>query len=220
MVVLGLTGTVAMGKSTTGRLCAGLGVPVFDSDAVARRATEPGGAAAAAVRAAFPEAADGEDLDRATLARRVFSDRAALNRLEAIVHPLVAAARDAWLRRYARARTAVVVLDVPLLFETGGDVGCDAVLVVSAPAFLQRQRVLQRPAMDERRLRGILARQMPAAEQRRRADAVIPTGQGRRATLRILRRVLRRYRPGTGARFRSFRPGSAGTDGACRRWRN
>ncbi len=202
MVVLGLTGTIAMGKSTTGRLCTRLGLPVFDSDAVARRLTAPNGPAAAAVLAAFPEAAAGRTLDRAALAQRVFADRAALARLEAIVHPLVAAARDAWLRRQALARTPGVVLDVPLLFETGGDVRCDAVLVVSAPAFLQRQRVLQRPAMDESRLRGILARQMPPAEQRRRADAVIPTGQGIRVTLQALRRVLRRYGLRTDSRFR------------------
>lgn len=205
MVVLGLTGTVAMGKSRTAGLCARLGVPVFDSDAVARRVTGPGGAATAAVVAAFPDAASGDVIDRAALARTVFSDRSALRRLEAIVHPYVARARDAWLRRQSLARAAVVVLDVPLLFETGGDAHCDAVLVVSAPGFLQRQRVLQRPDMDERRLRGILARQMPASEQRRRADVVIPTGQGLRVALRILRQALRRYGPRGRGRPRPLR---------------
>ena len=184
-----------MGKSRTAALCARLGVPVFDSDAVARGVTGPGGAATAAVIAAFPKVASGDVIDRAALARTVFSDRSALRRLEAIVHPHVARAREAWLRRQSLARAAVVVLDVPLLFETGGDDHCDAVLVVSAPGFLQRQRVLQRPNMDESRLRGILARQMPALEQRRRADVVIPTGQGLRVALRVLRQALRRYGP-------------------------
>ena len=205
MVVLGLTGTVATGKSRTAELCARLGVPVFDSDVVARGATGPGGAATAAVVAAFPEVASGDAIDRAALARRVFSDRAALQQLEAIVHPWVARARAVWLRRQARARTAIVVLDVPLLFETGGDAHCDAVLVVSAPRFLQRQRVLQRPNMDESRLRGILDRQMPASEQRRRADVVIPTGQGLRVALRVLRRALRRYGPRQVGRPRPIR---------------
>ena len=205
MVVLGLTGTVAMGKSRTAALCARLGVPVFDSDAVARRVTGPGGTAAGAVAAAFPGAAPGGVIDRPALARRVFSDRAALRRLEAIVHPYVARARNAWLRRQALARAAVVVLDVPLLFETGGDARCDAVLVVSAPGFVQRQRVLQRPNMDAGRLRGILARQMAASEQRRRADVVIPTGQGPRTALRALRRALRRYGPRRRGRPRPLR---------------
>ena len=205
MVVLGLTGPVAMGKSRTAALCARLGVPVFDSDAVARGVTGPGGAATAAVIAAFPKAASGDVIDRAALARTVFSDRPALRRLEAIVHPHVARAREAWLRRQSLARAAVVVLDVPLLFETGGDDHCDAVLVVSAPGFLQRQRVLQRPNMDESRLRGILARQMPALEQRRRADVVIPTGQGLRVALRVLRQALRRYGPRRRGRPRPLR---------------
>lgn len=199
MVVLGLTGTVAMGKSRTAGLCARLGVPVFDSDAVARSVTAPGGAATAAVLDAFPEAATGNAIDRAALAQQVFSNRAALRQLEAIVHPYVAQARNVWLRRWALARAAVVVLDVPLLFETGGDIHCDAVLVVAAPRFLQRQRVLQRPNMDEARLRGILERQMSTLEQQRMADDVIPTGQGLRVALRALRRALRRHGPrGTG----------------------
>ena len=194
-----------MGKSRTAGLCVRLGVPVFDSDAVARSVTGQGGAATAAVVAAFPEVASGDVIDRAALARTVFSDRSELRRLEAIVHPYVARAREVWLRRQSLARAAVVVLDVPLLFETGGDVHCDAVLVVSAPGFLQRQRVLQRPNMDERRLRGILARQMPASEQRRRADVVIPTGQGLRVALRVLRQALRRYGPRRSGRPRPLR---------------
>jgi len=194
-----------MGKSRTAGLCTRLGVPVFDSDAVARGVTAPGGAATAAVLDAFPEAASGNAIDRAALARRVFSDRAALRQLEAIVHPYVAQARNVWLRRWALARAAVVVLDVPLLFETGGDVHCDAVLVVAAPRFLQRQRVLQRPNMDEARLRGILERQMSSLEQQRRADVVIPTGQGLRVALRALRRALRRHGPRTTGRPRPIR---------------
>ncbi len=193
MVVLGLTGSIAMGKSRTAGLCRRLGIPVFDSDAVARAATACGGPATVAVLSRFPEADDNGAIDRPALARRVFSDRTALQALEAIVHPHVMRARDAWLARQRRARARLVVLDVPLLFETGGDRMCDGVLVVSAPAFLQRQRVLRRPDMDMDRLRGVLARQMAPEAQRRRADVVIPTGLGVRFALRALRRAVRRY---------------------------
>ena len=205
MIVLGLTGSIAMGKTRTGQFFARLGVPVFDSDAAARRATAPGGAAVTAVLTVFPDAAAGGTIDRAALARRVFSDRNALRSLEVIVHPHVAAARNCWLRRHALARTPVVVMDVPLLFETGGDDDCDAVMVVSAPSFMQRQRALRRTDMDESRLNGILARQMSTSEQRRRADVVIPTGLGERVALLAIRRVLQRYGPRPSGRLRPLR---------------
>lgn len=205
MIVLGLTGSIAMGKTRSAQFFKRLGVPVFDSDAAARRATAPGGVAVAAVLAVFPDAAAGGTVDRAALARRVFSDRNALRSLEVIVHPHVAAARNCWLRHHALARTPVVVIDVPLLFETGSDDDCDAVLVASAPSFVQRQRALGRPDMDEARLNGVLARQMSAWEQRRRADAVIPTGLGKRTALLAIRRALRQYGPCPSGRPRPLR---------------
>ena len=205
MIVLGLTGSIAMGKTRTGEFFARLGVPVFDSDAAARQATAPGGAAVAAVLAAFPDAAAGGTIDRAALARRVFSDRNALRSLEVIVHPHVAAARNCWLRRHALVRTSIVVIDVPLLFETGSDDECDAVIVASAPSFVQRQRALRRQGMDESRLHRVLSRQMSTWEQRRRADVVIPTGLGERVALLAVRRVLRRYGPRPSGRPRPLR---------------
>lgn len=192
MIVLGLTGSIATGKTWAASRFRRLGVPVFDADRASRRLTGPGGAAAGAVAAAFPEALRGGRIDRDRLARIVFADAGALARLEAIVHPLVAAERRAWLRRQALRRAPVVVLDVPLLFETGGERRCDAVVVVSAPPFLQRQRALRRPGMDEARLAAALARQLPDHAKRRRADFVVPTGLGPRFALTRLRRVLRR----------------------------
>lgn len=200
MIVLGLTGSLAMGKTWTAGRLRRLGVPVFDADRASRRLTEPGTAAALAVAAAFPDAARDGRVDRDRLARIVFADPRALARLEAIIHPRVAAERRAWLRRQALRRSPLAVLDVPLLFETGGERGCDAVLVVSAPAFLQRQRALRRSGMDGARLAAALARQLPDRVKRRRADFVVPTGMGPRFALVRLRRILRRVREGRGGR--------------------
>ncbi|NBC96970.1 MAG: dephospho-CoA kinase, partial [Deinococcus-Thermus bacterium] len=174
MIVLGLTGSIAMGKSTAAAMLRRIGVPVHDSDAAVHALTGPGGAAVPAIAAAFPgtvtATATGAAVDRRALGARVFGDPAALARLEAILHPLVRARSHAFLCRQARHRMPVVVLDIPLLFETGAEARCDRVLVVSAPAFLQRARVLARPGMTEAKLAGILARQMPDAEKRRLAD--------------------------------------------------
>jgi len=180
-----------MGKSTAAAMARDLGVPVHDADAAARRLLAPGGEAVEAVLAAFPDvaAADG-GIDRIRLGDRVFRDTAALRRLEAITHPLVRRAEAAFLARQARRRVPLVVLDIPLLYETGGERRCDAVLVVSAPAFLQRQRVLRRPGMTEVKFRGILGKQVPDAEKRRRTRWVLPTGLGKAVTRRALRRAL------------------------------
>lgn len=191
MHVLGLTGSIAMGKTTAANTLAAFGLPVFDADAQVHALMRPGGAAVAAVLEAFAGVGDRDGgIDRAALGREVFGDAQALRRLEAILHPRVRAAEKAFLAAAARADVPIAVLDIPLLFETGGERRCDAVAVVSAPAFLQAQRVLRRPGMDEARLAAIRGRQMPDAEKRRRADFVIATGLDRGLTLAAIRRML------------------------------
>jgi len=189
--ILCLTGSLGMGKSKTAEFFAEAGVPVHDSDAVVHALYE--GEAVPAIERAFPGATAGGKVDRNKLAAMVVGDAAALARLEAIVHPLVAAARDTFLAQ-AQARGApVVLLDVPLLFETGGERRCDAVVVVSAPAEMQRRRAFERPGMSEDKFAALVAKQTPDAEKRRRADFVLDTSQGfdhARAQVRdILRRV-------------------------------
>lgn len=190
MVIVGLTGSVGMGKTMAAAMLRRMGIPVHDSDAAVHRLLDQGGAAVPAIAAAFPGVVRNGRVDRQALGARVFGDPEALARLEAIVHPLVHRATQDFLRRCAARRVDVVVLDVPLLFETGGDRRCDLVAVVSAPFFIQRQRVLARPGMTEEKFRGILARQMPDRMKRRLADFVIPTGLGRRTTLRSLERLV------------------------------
>lgn len=172
--ILGLTGSIGMGKSTVARLFEECGVPVFDADAEVRRMQGPGGALLDEIETAFPGATGPGGVDRARLGAAVFGDDAALARLEAIVHPAVRAARQAFLRDNAGAR--LVVFDIPLLFEKGGAGEVDAVAVVSAPPEVQRARVLARPGMTEARFESILALQLPDAEKRARADYVIDTG--------------------------------------------
>ena len=192
MILLGLTGSIGMGKSTAAQALRRLGVPVHDADAAVHRLLAPGGRAVAAVLAAFPDVGTPEGgIDRRALGTRVFGDAAALKRLEAILHPLVGAAKRRFLAAAARRRRRLVVLDIPLLFETGGERACDAVLVVSAPAFLQRQRVLARPGMTPEQFQAILAKQLPDAAKRRRTPYVISTGLGRRVSLDRLRAALR-----------------------------
>lgn len=187
--MLGLTGSIGMGKSTVASMLRQLRVPVFDADAVVRAMQGPGGRALKDIEALFPGVTGPHGLDRAALGARVFADPHALRRLEAILHPLVEAERRQFLRRHVRR--PVVALDVPLLFEAGGWRACDAIAVVSAPARVQRARVLARPGMTAEKLAGILARQMPDAQKRRHADFVIPTGRGKRATRAALRAMLR-----------------------------
>ena len=176
MFVLGLTGSLGMGKSTTARFFAEAGVPVHDADAAVHRLYE--GAAVKAIEAAFPgTTADGK-VDRNLLAVRVLDDAAALKGLEAIVHPLVREAERLLLAEAEARGENIAVLDIPLLFETGGDWRVDAVVVVSAPPEVQRARVLERPGMTMAKLDAILAKQMPDEEKRRRADFVVDTSQG------------------------------------------
>lgn len=176
MIVLGLTGSIGMGKSTTAKMFVDAGVPVHDSDETVHRLYA--GKAAPLVEAAFPGTVIAGSVDRTELARRVLGNAAALKTLEAIVHPLVRADADAFLARHRAAGAPLVVLDIPLLFETGGRNRVDKVIVVTAPADIQRARVLARPDLSEEKLAAILAKQVPDAEKRRQADFVIDTGEG------------------------------------------
>jgi dephospho-CoA kinase len=173
-ILLGLTGSIGMGKSTVAAMFADEGVPVFDADAEVHRLQGPGGDLVDEIEAAFPDTTTALGVDRTLLGEAVFGDPEAFRRLEAIVHPAVGAARSRFLA--AHADRPLVVLDVPLLFEAGGWESVDKIAVVSAPAQVQRARVLARPGMTAMRFESILARQMPDAEKRARADFVIPTG--------------------------------------------
>jgi len=176
MFVLGLTGSIGMGKSTASAAFRSFGIPLFDSDGAVHRLFAPGGGAVRKVEAAFPGCLDDAGgIDRAALGRNVFGDPARLVQLGAIVHPLVRAGQRRFLARSCAERRRLVVLDVPLLYETGGERLVDAVVVVSAGAAIQAQRVLRRPGMTEARLAAILARQLPDRDKRRRADFVIRT---------------------------------------------
>jgi dephospho-CoA kinase len=190
MRILGLTGSIGMGKSTAASMLRRLGVPVYDADAAVHRLFAPGGAAVAPIGRAFPSAIRNGAVDRQILGGLVFKDPAALKRLEGIVHPLVRIEEGRFLRRMAMRRAGLVVLDIPLLFESKGQVRCDKVAVVWAPAFLQAQRVLRRPGMDRAKLAAIRSRQTADSEKKRRADFVVPTGLGRRESLRHLIRIV------------------------------
>ncbi|PBB17055.1 dephospho-CoA kinase [Mesorhizobium sp. WSM4313] len=176
MIVLGLTGSIGMGKSTTAKMFAEAGVPVHDSDETVHRLYS--GKAAPLVEAAFPGTTQAGAVDRVKLAEKVLADPAALKRLEAIIHPLVRADADAFLAKHRAAGARLAVLDIPLLFETGGRSRVDKVVVVSASPEIQRERVLARPGMSEEKFSSILARQVPDAEKRRLADFIIDTGHG------------------------------------------
>ncbi|TKT82803.1 dephospho-CoA kinase [Aquamicrobium sp. LC103] len=179
MIVLGLTGSIGMGKSTTARMFADAGVPVHDSDETVHRLYS--GEAAPLIEARFPGVVTKGSVDRLKLAAAVLGDAAALRDLEAIIHPLVRADADAFLARNRNVGTPLVVLDIPLLFETNGTGRVDRIAVVSAPADVQRERVLARPGMTVGKFEAILAKQVPDEEKRRRADFVIDTGQGMEA---------------------------------------
>jgi dephospho-CoA kinase len=189
MFILGLTGSLGMGKSTTAGFFAEAGVPVHDADAVVHRLYE--GEAAAAIEAAFPGTTVAGKVDRARLAARVVDNPEALRKLEAIVHPLVSDAKERFLREAQARGVKIAVLDIPLLFETGGDQKVDAVVVVSAPGDIQRQRVLERPGMTADKLDALLARQMADSEKRQRADFVVDTSQGFDAARAQVQAILR-----------------------------
>ena len=193
MVILGLTGSIGMGKSMAARAFRRAGVPVHDADHAVHGLLAKGGRAVALVEAAFPGVTRDGAVDRAKLGARVFADADAdaLARLESILHPMVRQAERRFLRRAAAAGHRIAVLDVPLLFETGGEKRCDAVVVVSAPPFVQKARVMKRPGMTRARLESILAQQMPDKDKRRRADFVVLTGLGRAFSLRRINNIVR-----------------------------
>jgi dephospho-CoA kinase len=188
MITIGLTGSIGMGKSTVAAMFAEAGAPVFDADEAVHRLQGPGGALVAAIEAAFPDTTGPDGVDRTALREAVFGDEAAFARLEALVHPAVAAERDAFLA--ANADAPVVVLDVPLLFEAGGWAKVDKIVVVSAPPEVQRARVLGRPGMTVERFEAILVRQLPDADKRARADFVIATDVPLEQTRAQVRAVL------------------------------
>lgn len=190
MIILGLTGSIGMGKSTASNMLRSLGIPVHDADDAVHRLLAKGGKAVPLVEAAFPHTVWGGAVDRPRLAARVFSDPAGLKVLEGILHPLVHQEERRFLQRQRRRRKSVVALDIPLLFETGGDRRCDAVAVLTCPAFLQEQRVMARHGMTHNKLDVIRDRQMSDAKKRRRADFIVPTGMGRHLTLVKIKRAL------------------------------
>ncbi len=197
MIILGLTGSIGMGKSTAANMLRRLGVPLFDADAVVHRLLAPGGSAVRQVETAFPGVRNEVGgIDRQRLGQRVFGQPEALRRLEAILHPMVRTAEKGFVARARGRRSPLVVLDIPLLFETGAPGRCDFVLVVSAPPRLQRARVMRRPGMDANRFAGILRAQLPDPEKRRRADFVVVTALSRRATLRRLGAIVEQLRHG------------------------
>ncbi len=176
MIILGLTGSIGMGKSTTAKLFAEAGAPVYDADATVHMLYE--GEAAPAIEAAFPGTTANGKVDRNQLSARVVHDPAAMKRLEEIVHPMLGASRQKFLQAAEQSGAPVAVVDVPLLFETGGDKKVDAVVVVTTTPEIQRERILARPNMTEEKLRAILARQMPDAEKRKRANFLVDTSHG------------------------------------------
>lgn len=189
--VIGLTGSIGMGKSTVARQFRQHGAWVSDADAIVHRLMAPGGKAFEAIAQRFPEVIQDGTIDRKALGRIVFSNDQALRWLEQLLHPLVRQEHLAIIQQARYRRQHTVVLEIPLLFETGADTLCDIVCVVTCPAFLQRQRVLRRPGMTDERLQQVLAKQLPDWEKRQRADAIIQTGLGKRESLRTVRRIMR-----------------------------
>jgi len=188
MIVLGLTGSIGMGKSTVAKMFADEGVPVFDADAAVHLLQGPEGALVEKIEAHFPGTTGPGGVNRGALAERVLGEPEALRRLEALVHPAVARERETFLA--ANAAAPVVLLDIPLLFEAGGSEKVDRIAVVSAPAEVQRERVLARPGMTPEKFERILARQLPDSEKRARADFIIETGGSKDETRRAVRRIL------------------------------
>ncbi|PZP57347.1 MAG: dephospho-CoA kinase [Micavibrio aeruginosavorus] len=193
MKVIGLTGSVGMGKSATASLLKLLGIAVHDSDAAVHEALSAGGGAFQEVIEAFPKAYDKKNniIDRQLLGRIIFADSSQRKKLEAIIHPHVWESQRRFINAARLRRDNAVVLDIPLLFETGSDRKCDEIIVVTAPYFIQKQRVLRRPGMTTERFEGILASQIPDSEKRRRANYVVHTGLGRAHTLRKLKEIFK-----------------------------
>jgi dephospho-CoA kinase len=198
MLLVGLTGSLAMGKTETARMFAGLGVPVFDADAEVHHLYAVGGAAVGPVAEAFPEALVDGAIDRARLSAGLLADPSRLPSLEAIVHPLVRAAESRFLDEARGAHEPFVILDIPLLFETGRDSAMDRIVVVSTSSENQRRRALARPGMTEEKLARLLARQTPDADKRARADFIVDTGRGLDDAFDQVRRIVSRLREEAG----------------------
>ncbi len=194
MIVIGLTGSIGMGKTTTAQQFSRLGIPVLDSDLIVHLLMRHDKTAIGEIGKHFPAAIQNKAVDRAILSREVFGKPEQLAILERILHPRVRAAQDQFIRQHTRRRTRAVILDIPLLFETKGERRCDLVVVASAPAFLQAQRVMKRDGMTTEKLTRILKRQMPDAEKRKHADHVVRTGLGKRESLKQVARIIRRLR--------------------------
>lgn len=189
MFILGLTGSIGMGKSTTAKFFAEEGIPVHDADAAVHRLYE--GEAVGPIGAAFPGSTANGKVNREKLSKQVVGNADAIKKLERIVHPLVRQLEERFLAQARRNGAEVVLLDIPLLYETGGDERCDAVVVVSAPADVQRSRALERPGMTEEKLAALLSNQMPDAEKRRHADFVVDSSRGFEAAREQVREILK-----------------------------
>jgi dephospho-CoA kinase len=192
MIVLGLTGSIAMGKSTTAQMLRNMGIPVHDSDVAVHAALGPNGVAVDAVRALFPAAYDGASnaINRQTLGQIVFGDTAQKSALENILHPVVREMQQQFLLGCKAKGSEIVVLDIPLLYETGAESRVDKVIVASCPSFLQRLRAMNRPGMTEAKFQAILAAQLPDAEKRKRADFIVQTGLGRAHAQAALHKII------------------------------
>ncbi len=198
MVILGLTGSIGMGKTVTAGMFRSLGIPVHDADAAVHRILAENRDATGQIKNRFPGVSEDGSIDREALGARVFADEKALADLEAILHPAVRRDQFTFLARAARQRVPLAVLDIPLLFETGADFACDFVAVVTAPSCVQKHRVLRRPGMTCEKLKAVLSRQMPDTEKTRRADFLIHSGLGRHTALRDVRRIVTLARRGPG----------------------
>ncbi|KJE34214.1 dephospho-CoA kinase [Thalassospira sp. HJ] len=190
MKILGLTGSIGMGKSTAAAMFRHLGVPVHDADAATHELMAPDGLAFDPIAKAFPDVIKDGRIDRQALGKIAFADPAVLKKLETILHPLVRTAEIRFLAKQQRLGRKMVVLDIPLLYETAGEKRCDRVAVVYAPGFIQRQRVLSRQGMTDAKFSAILSKQMPDIEKRKRADFIIPTGLGRAVTFQYIQGII------------------------------
>ncbi len=206
MVIIGLTGSMAMGKTTVAGMFRYLRIPVYDADATVHAMLAKGGEAVQDVAALFPGVVEGGAVNRAKLGAEVFGKDEALAGLEGILHPLVRRRQSRFLKFAAGRRAALAVLDIPLLFETSGEDHCDLVAVVSVSPFLQRARILTRPGMSAQKMRNILARQVPDGEKRRRADFIINTGLDRQQSLRQVRNIVTEAGAMTGTHWPPVKP--------------
>jgi len=212
MIILGLTGSIGMGKTTAALMLRKMGLWICDSDALVHGLLDAGGGAVKTIGAEFPGVVQEGAVNRPVLGQAVFSNPTALKKLEAILHPMVLEAQGDFLKIAALNGVTMVVLDVPLLFEVGTDKRCDAVIVVSAPRFIQEQRVLSRPGMTVERLRATLARQLPDAEKRRRADFVVHSSLGKCHTYERLWEIVTRLRGRPGTKWPPVGPSSWGVN--------